>query len=120
MTNAVLQGEEETTCCTNAVKAKAKAQAKTKAMAKAKAKKKVPAAGQPCGKDLDTSSTHDTKVVSATANFCKMSRSYAAALCSGLDFGSSPFAAALAKQLNIPMSTCRVCALHANLQNLQQ
>ncbi len=120
MTNAVLQGEEETTCCTNAVKAKAKAQAKTKAMAKAKAKKKVPAAGQPCGKDLDTSSTHDTKVVSATANFCKMSRSYATALCKGLALKSSPFAASLAKQLYFPMSTCRSCVSHADLQTLHQ
>lgn len=90
MTNAVLQGKEE----------------------------RLPAAGQPCGKDLDTSSTHDTKVVSATANFCKMSRSYATALCKGLAVRSSPFAASLAKQLYFPMSTCKSWVSHATLQNL--
>lgn len=75
------------------------------------AKQTPPAAGQPCGRDLDTSSTQDTKVVSATASFCRMSRSYAAALCSGLDFCSSPFAAALANALYLPISTCVINAV---------
>ena len=72
----------------------------------------IPAADQPCGKDLETSSTQDTRVDSATASFCKMSRSYAAALCNGLDLPSSPLAAAFAKTLNLPMSTCTVGAIH--------
>lgn len=83
-----------------------------------KAKKKLPAAGQPCGKDLKTSSTHDTKVVSATASFCKMSRSYATALCKGLSLRSSPFAAPLAKQLYFPMSTCISCASRADFASV--
>lgn len=64
-----------------------------------------PAAAQPSGKERDVSSTQDTRVVSATASFCRMSKSNAAALCKGLDLGSSPLAAALAKELALPFRT---------------